>query len=123
MTPIEKFRHLLIMAAADDRIHDDELSFLRSRAARLGISETDFQNAFAAAAASSTPDPPIPTGKAERRELLKDLLLMMAADGEMQEKERDLFARIAAAMEIETEELNRIIDATIAQNSQGETGA
>ena len=115
MTPLERFQHLLVMAAADNRMSESELGYLAERAHELGITKEEFHDALQIAISGET-NVVIPTGAADRRALLKDLILMMAADGELQDKERELFAQIAATMEVDTEELHRIIDATLAEN-------
>lgn len=115
MTPLERFQHLLAMAAADSRMNESELGFLAERAHDLGITKEEFHDALQSAVSGQT-NAAVPTGAAERRVLLKDLILMMAADGEIQAKEKELFAQIAATMEVDTDELHRIIDATLAEN-------
>ena len=114
MTPMEQFQHLLNMAAADQRMNEAELGFLSQRASELGIREDEFHNALQRAIEGAN-ELPVPTGAAARRTLLKDLIRMMAADGVMDKREKELFAHVAAVMEIETEELHRIIDATLAE--------
>lgn len=116
MTPLERLTHLLVMAAADDRMNEAELGFLAARAHEMGISSEQFHEALELAI-SGEASLSMPQGAAERRSLLKDLVLMMAADGVLAEREKELFAHVATTLEIETEELHRIIDATIAENS------
>ena len=116
MTPLERFQHLLAMAAADERMHEDELGYLAERASELGISRDEFHNALEQAISGHVPLA-LPSGPAERRALLKDLIRMMAADGVLQGRERQLFAHVASALEVDTEELHQIIDATISENS------
>ena len=116
MTPLERFAHLLAMAAADDRMNEAELGFLGERAEALGISPGEFHDALAKAVGGHE-HLAVPQGAAERRALLKDLVMMMAADGVLADREKELFAHVAATMEIDNDELHRIIDATIAENS------
>lgn len=115
MSPQDRFHHLLMMAAADQRMNEAELAFLSERAFELGISNEEFFEALERAAAGNG-EMTIPASNAERRALLKDLILMMAADGVLDDREKALFAQVAAAMEIDTEDLHRVIDATIAEN-------
>ena len=115
MSPLERFQHLLAMAAADERMNEAELGFLAQRAQTLGISQGQFHDAMQVALSGNS-NLAIPTGAAERRALLKDLILMMAADGNLDDREKELFGHIAATMDIDTDELHRIIDATIAEN-------
>ena len=114
MTPADRFQHLLTMAAADKRMNEAELAFLSERANQLGISQDEFHDALQKAVQGEG-DLTIPTGAADRRSLLKDLIRMMAADGVLDDREKDLFAHVAATMEIDTEDLHRVIDATIAE--------
>ncbi len=116
MNALERMQHLLAMAAADNRMNEAELGFLAERALELGISEVEFHNAMEAALAGNA-SLALPSSPAERRALIKDLLRMMAADGELQDREKELFANIASTMEIETDELHSIIDATLAEGS------
>lgn len=116
MNSLERMQHLLAMAAADKRMNEAELGFLAERALQLGISEAEFHDAMDAALTGNS-QLAMPTGAAERRALMKDLLRMMAADGELQDREKELFANIASTMEIETDELHSIIDATLAEGA------
>ena len=43
MTPLDRFRHILAMAAADGRMNESELGFLSSRAMQLGITDDQFE--------------------------------------------------------------------------------
>ena len=99
----------------DKRMNESELAFLAERASELGISQDEFHDAMQRAVKGES-QLAIPTGAAERRSLLKDLIKMMAADGVLDDLEKELFAQVAATMEIDTEELHRVIDATIAEH-------
>lgn len=114
MTPIDRFYHLLLMAAADKRMNEAELAFLSERAFELGISHEDFHDTLQKAVKGEG-ELTIPAGEADRRSLLKDLIRMMAADGVLEDREKALFAHVAASMEIDTEDLHRVIDATLAE--------
>lgn len=116
MTPLERFEHLLAMAAADKRVNEAELGFLAERALKLGVTEEEFHDAIQKAVKAEGVLT-IPESKADRRVLLKDLVMMMAADGHLDEREKELFAHVASLMEIDTDELHQVIDATIAENS------
>ena len=116
MTPLEQFQYLLAMAAADERMNEAELGFLSERATALGITQDEFHDALQTAVRGEA-QLAIPSGEANRRALLKDLVMMMAADGQLQKRERELFAQIAGKMGISTEELHKVIDATIAEKS------
>ena len=116
MSPLDRIRHLLAMAAADDRMCEAELGFLSQKAVELGVSEDEFHDALQDAVRGEV-QLAVPPGVADRRALLKDLILMMAADGTLQDREKELFANIAATMGLTSEDLHLVIDATIAENS------
>lgn len=116
MSPLDQFQHLLNMAAADQRMNEAELGFLSERASELGIGPEEFHGALQKAIQAES-SLPLPTGAAPRRALLKDLIRMMAADGVLDQREKELFAQVAATMEIDTDELHRIIDATLTEAS------
>ena len=115
MTPLERFRHLLAMAAADERMNEAELGFLSERAVALGISEDEFHDALQAAV-SGQESLAIPEGAAQRRALLKDLIRMMAADGRLDSREKELFGVVAATMGLSSDDVHAVVDATIAED-------
>lgn len=114
MTPLDQFQFLLAMAAADERMNEAELGFLAERAHELGINQEEFHDALQKAISGLT-SLPLPSGAAERRALLKDLIRMMAADGILDDREKEMFAQVATTLEIESDEVHRIIDATLAE--------
>ncbi len=109
MTNLEKFRNLMVLAAVDGKVTEEELMFLSNRAARWGLSNEQVQTALTFAR-SPEAALEVPVLRSQKREILADLLRMMAVDGEIAEQERSLFALAAASMEYGQEELNRLID-------------
>lgn len=116
MSPAEQFRHLLAMAAADGRMNESELGFLSSRAVQLGVTDDQFESMLEQAIAGEV-DLEIPTDQRERRRLLKDLIRMMAADGHLDQREKKLFAVVAASMQLSNDDLHQVIDATLAEGA------
>ena len=112
MNFLQHFTNLLIMAAADGTLKEREIKFLMNRSARWGITEEQFSEAVAHAL-SDRAELRIPTQEPERLSMLQDLIRMMAADGELAEVEKQLFATVAAKMKISNEELNEIIDSVL----------
>jgi uncharacterized tellurite resistance protein B-like protein len=99
----------MVLAAADGKMTEEEVVFLSLRASRWGIKDEQFQEALEFAK-SPDADLEIPPNRQERREMLSDMLRMMAVDGELSEVERRLFAVVAATMGFERDELNALID-------------
>ena len=108
-------RNLLAMAAADGSLSQGELELLSDRAVRWGISESEFVSALEYAI-SPDAELELPAGVSERRELLRELLHVMAADGQMTEPEKNLFSAVAATLEVDNDELNAIIDEALREN-------
>lgn len=109
MLLIDKLRNLLVMAAADGYLTEREINLLRDRCRRWGLSETDLADAVQYAM-SKNAELTIPPQPEERREMLRDLIRMMAADGKLADVEKQLFALAAAHMDIAPQELDQLID-------------
>lgn len=119
MDRLKKFENLLVMAMADQKLSESETRFLREWALRRGL--TDSQFAEAVQFALSHPGQlEIPQRRSERIEMLQDLICTMAADGELTEVEKRVFATAAAVMEISSAEVNRLIDQLLSQSERGE---
>lgn len=103
------FLNLLLMAASDGRMAESELRLLSHRAAEWGITDDQFEEALELALTGRA-ELTIPPDADERRQLLKELVRMMAADGKMCEAEKRLFALCSGVIGIEDAELNRLID-------------
>jgi uncharacterized tellurite resistance protein B-like protein len=111
-SPVEQLDHLknlVIMAAADGSLTEQEIDLLVDRCAGLGLAEEDLEKAIAFAL-SGEAKLKFPVDRAEQDRMLADLIRMMAADGHLREIEKRLFALAAAKMGIEKPELEAIID-------------
>ena len=109
MEPLELFRNLFIMAAADGKLTEDEVQFLSLRSARWGITNAQFTAALKGAhepGAQLT----IPADHEQRRAMLCELVRLMGVDGELATVEKELFAVAAAAMDLRPNELDEILD-------------
>ena len=91
MTFLDKLKNLMIMAFADGSLSQSELEFLSDRSVQWGISQTDF-TAAVEFALSDEAELQIPPNKHDRIELLQDLIRTMAADGQLAEIEKRVFA-------------------------------
>jgi hypothetical protein len=112
MDRFESFKNLLVMAAADGKVTDEELTYLSLRSVRWDISNEQFQAALDCAL-----DPgaviSLPKSKEASLEMLGDLVRMMAIDGELADVEKQLFAVAAAKMNISTPELDHLLTSLI----------
>jgi uncharacterized tellurite resistance protein B-like protein len=103
------YNNLMVMAAADGKLTDGEIALLVERGRKWGITKGEVA-AAADYASSGDAEFVFPPSIEERREVLAELVRVMAADGELADIEKKLFALAAAAMDISRDELNRIID-------------
>jgi DnaJ-domain-containing protein 1 len=115
MDNLEKFRNLLIMAAADQRMTESELRLLSDRATEWGITDDQFESAIERAV-SGTADLTVPSNRDGMRDLLTEMIHMMAADGRISSPEKRLFAVVAAAVGMSTVELDRLIDDVVRES-------
>jgi len=97
------------MALADGSLGEDELQLLGNRCADLGLDEAELRGAIEFAL-SDEAALRLPTSPLEQEGLLVDLLQMMAADGELDETEKRLFALAAAKMNFSAAKINQLID-------------
>jgi len=105
----DKLKNLMVMACADGSLAQSELEFLSDRCVQWGISQTDLAAAIEYAL-SDEAELQIPPHKQDRVEMLQDLMRTMAADGQLADVEKRLFAIAAGVMNLPDGELDRIID-------------
>jgi len=109
MDRFELFKNLMVMAAADKKFTEEEVEFLALRASRWGISDQQFEEALLFAKSGGA-KMTIPESQEERTRLLRDLIRMMAADGDLASVEKRLFAEAAARMGVNPNDLETTID-------------
>ncbi|HND51373.1 MAG TPA: hypothetical protein PLV92_03215 [Pirellulaceae bacterium] len=112
----EKFKNLLTMAAADGKLTEREIEFLSHRALQWGLTDHQFTEAVDSALRHQG-EVSIPRSKAERLELLRDMIRMMAADGQLADVEKQLFATVAAVMKMRADDLDQMIDELLRSES------
>ena len=117
MTRNELFKNLMVMAAADGKLTEEEVTFLAQRSARWGITDSEFGEALKYAI-SPEAHISIPRNKGECFQLLKEMVRMMAVDGDLADIERNLFAVTAATMQLSDDELNKIFDEVLQPKSE-----
>lgn len=108
----DRLKNLMIMAFADGSLTQSELEFLSDRSVQWGLSEADF-TAAVEFALSDKAELQIPPHQQDRIDMLQDLIRTMAADGQLADIEKRVFAMAAAVMELPDGELDRIIDSVI----------
>lgn len=115
MQQLDHLKNLVIMAAADGSLTEQEIALLIDRCSALGLAEEDLENAIAFAMGGEA-KLRFPVDRAEQNQMLADLMRMMAADGKLTEVEKRLFALAAAKMGIEKVELEALIDQLVGRH-------
>jgi uncharacterized tellurite resistance protein B-like protein len=108
----DQLRNLLVMAASDGSMTESEINFLTDRAKSWSIPDEEFAAAIRYAI-SDDAQLVVPARREERVAMLQDLLRMMAADGDLAEVEKNLFATAAVKMGFSNDELTEIIDSIL----------
>lgn len=102
------FVNLVNLAAIDGKFSEEEVQFLVNRAEMWNIPSDEFETALAGL--ETEIQLKLPEEKAQRIELLKEMVRLMASDGELAETEKSLCAAASASMEITSEEFSAIVD-------------
>lgn len=113
MRNLDQLKNLVVMAASDGSLTEQEISLLVDRCAELGLTEDDLEAAIDYAM-SNEASIRLPEDRHDQLEVIRDLVRMMAADGVLSEVEKRLFALTAAKLGIQRDELNKIIDDLLA---------
>ena len=103
------FRHLVLMAAADGKFTTEEVALLADKAAEVGLSSDELARIIEQTATTEAM-PALPTSRGERLQMAEELLRMMAADGHLEPVEKRLFATLAGEMELDSAQINMLID-------------
>ena len=82
-----QLRNLVVMALADGSLGEREVNLVADRCAELGLDEYDLQKAVEFGLGDDAALE-LPNDDTERRELMCDLVRMMAADGHLDEGEK-----------------------------------
>ena len=108
-----KMKFLLVMAASDGGLAEEELRFLFDRANEWGFSADEFTKIVDEVTSDDDVELDMPESKEDKTSLLTDLVKIMGADGKLHDMEKQLFANAAARMEMSEDEINGIIDAAL----------
>jgi uncharacterized membrane protein YebE (DUF533 family) len=109
-----QLRNVVVMAIADGSLGEREVNLLADRCTELGLDAYDLQKAVEFGLGDDAALE-LPTDDADRLELLRDMIHMMAADGVLEEGEKRLFALAAAKMSISADRVERLLDETLGQ--------
>lgn len=109
---LRQLRNIIVMALADGSIGEREVNLVADRCEQLGLGESHLQDAMAYGLGDDAAIE-IPHDPEEREDLMRDLILMMAADGHLAENEKRLFALAAVRMGMSSSDLDHLIRETL----------
>ncbi len=112
MEKLELFHNLVNLAAADKKFTEEEIKFLVDRANRWGIPDDEFETAMAGISTGEI-QVSIPEGHDDRVLMMKEMLRLMAVDGEMAEMEKRICAQASGRMDFTSQQFNEILDDVI----------
>lgn len=112
MSNLELFHSLVNLAAVDNRFTDEEIQFLAERAEKWNISSDEFETALAGISTGEL-EVKIPDSFEDRVIMLKEMVRLMAVDGELAETEKRLCAYASGRMEFTTQQFAQILDEVI----------
>jgi uncharacterized tellurite resistance protein B-like protein len=112
MSHLELFQNLVNLAAIDNKFTDEEIQFLAVRAEKWNISSEEFDTAIAGISTGEL-EVNIPESFEDRVIMLKEMVRLMAADGELAETEKRLCAYASGRMNFTTHQFAQILDEVI----------
>ncbi|KLU03382.1 hypothetical protein RISK_004694 [Rhodopirellula islandica] len=104
----QHLHNLVVMAFADGSLSHREVHLVATRCEELGLHESELEAALAFGISDSA-KLQLPTEPEVCESTLKDLIRMMAADGQFVEAEKRLFALAAAKMGLTGQRLQTLI--------------
>ncbi|MEM7785015.1 MAG: hypothetical protein AAF939_08565 [Planctomycetota bacterium] len=117
MDQIEVFHSLVNLAAIDRKFTESELEFLAIRANAWNIPNDEFETALAGIS-EGTFEVKVPESYEDRVILMKEMIRLMAVDGEMAEMEKSLCAEASGKMDFTPQQFAQILDEVIAEADQ-----
>ena len=106
---LELFHNLVNLAASDLKFTDEEIQYLADRANEWDIPNDEFAIAMVGVTEGEF-EINLPEAEEDRVELIKEMVRLMAADGELAETEKRICATSSGRMGFSTEDFSRILD-------------
>ena len=114
MDRVELFHNLVNLAAVDGKFTEPEVQLLAARAELWDIPADEFETAMAGLSTGEI-QVKIPDADEDRVELMKEMIRMMAIDGELAETEKSLCAVASARMDFTGRQFDEILNSVIAE--------
>lgn len=114
MDKLELFHNLVNLAASDKKFTEEEIKFLIDRADRWGISNDEFETAMAGLSTGEI-QVTIPKSHDDRVLMMKEMLRLIAVDGELADMEKSICAQASGQMDFTNQQFNQILDEVLAE--------
>ena len=108
MDRLELFHSLVHLAASDGKFTEEEIQFLAERAEHWNIPKGEFETALAGISSGNF-EFKVPEAYDDRVEMMKEILRLIAADGELADMEKHVCSVIAGRMEFTSDEFERVL--------------
>jgi len=106
------FHNLVQLAAVDGKFAEEEIQFLVARAEQWGIPNEEFETALASLGDGEI-EMKIPETKEQRVDMMREMIQLMAIDGDLAETEKRLCAAASASMGLTSGEFSAIVDSLL----------
>lgn len=116
MDRIELFHSLVNLAASDGKFAEAEIRFLADRAERWDIPKGEFETALAGISEGNF-EVKVPEDYDERVEVMKEMLRLVASDGELADMEKHICSLAAGKMDFSSHEFEKILQDVINESN------
>ncbi len=114
MDPIQLFHNLINLAAVDQKFTDEEIDFLIEIANRYNIPSEEFETALTGIREGMI-EVKLPENHDDRVKLMKEMIRLMAVDGELAENEKRLCAQASAGMEFTSQQFDELLGEVLSE--------
>ena len=112
MNHLELFHNLVNLAASDGKFTEPEIEFRAKRAERWEIPKGEFETALAGISEGNF-EVHIPESYEERVNLMKEMLRLIASDGEIADMEKHICSLAAGKMDFSPAEFESVLRSVI----------
>jgi len=109
MDPIQLFHNLINLAAVDQKFTDEEIDYLIDVANQHNIPSEEFESALTGIREGMI-EVTLPEGDDDREKLMREMIKLMAADGELSEMEKRLCATASARMDFTSDQFDALLN-------------
>lgn len=109
MDPVQLFHNLINLAAIDQKFTDEEIDYLIEVANRYNIPSEEFETGLTGIREGMI-EVKLPEGEEDRQMLMKEMIKLMAVDGELNEMEKRLCAQASAKMDFTSGQFSELLN-------------